>query len=211
MSTAVPQLGPRKRPVQRRSKGTFEAIVDAAAHILEERQFAGYTTNAVARRAGVSIGSLYQYFPGKDAITLELVDRQFKRLTEDVAQACKSDDWRTAISSMIRAAVRHQLQRPRLARLLDIEEGRLASDAVASAAIDKILQGIIKVIESVPGMPLDQLDSCATDILTITRALADASAIGGETNQASLERRLAVAVFGYILQSTKDSTELDQR
>lgn len=55
----------RKEPRQARSRVTIEAILDASAHILGERGSAGFTTNAVAEKAGVSIGSLYQYFPDK--------------------------------------------------------------------------------------------------------------------------------------------------
>jgi AcrR family transcriptional regulator len=58
----------RKRPRQARSRATTDAILDAAAHILGERGWAGLTTNAVADVAGVSIGSLYQYFPNKLAL-----------------------------------------------------------------------------------------------------------------------------------------------
>ncbi|MBR8500820.1 TetR/AcrR family transcriptional regulator, partial [Burkholderia cenocepacia] len=61
-SSRIP-LSPRKAPRQRRSVATVDAIVEAAARILERDGFDGYTTNAVAALAGVSIGSLYQYFP----------------------------------------------------------------------------------------------------------------------------------------------------
>jgi AcrR family transcriptional regulator len=64
----------RRRPVQARSKLTVERILDAAAHVFGERGYAG-TTNEVADRAGVSIGSLYQYFPDKDALLVALHDR----------------------------------------------------------------------------------------------------------------------------------------
>lgn len=69
----------RKSPRQRRAAATFEAIVEAAAHILRQHGAKGLTTNAVALRAGVSIGSLYQYFPDKQAIVRALVEREFRR------------------------------------------------------------------------------------------------------------------------------------
>lgn len=72
MSETLPD--PRKRPRQARSVATFEAILEAAARILESLGFAGFNTNAVAELAGVSIGSLYQYFPSKDALIVELID-----------------------------------------------------------------------------------------------------------------------------------------
>lgn len=58
----------RRRPRQARSLATWEAIVEAAAQILERRGAAGFNTNEVAERAGVSIGTLYQYFADKHAI-----------------------------------------------------------------------------------------------------------------------------------------------
>jgi AcrR family transcriptional regulator len=65
----------RKEPQQSRSRATTDAILDAAAHILGDRGWAGLTTNAVADVAGVSIGSLYQYFPNKLAL-IEAVRRR---------------------------------------------------------------------------------------------------------------------------------------
>lgn len=55
----------RKQPRQARSRATVDAIVEAGARILSEQGWAGFTTNKVAEAAGVSVGSLYQYFPDK--------------------------------------------------------------------------------------------------------------------------------------------------
>jgi len=69
------QVKPRKQPVQARSKKTVEIILDAAARVFAEKGFSGGTTNHIALRAGVSIGSLYQYFPNKDSILVGLLER----------------------------------------------------------------------------------------------------------------------------------------
>ena len=63
---------PRKRPVQERSRETVRAILEAAAHIFEEHGLEGATTDRIAARAGISVGSLYQYYPNKDAILVAL-------------------------------------------------------------------------------------------------------------------------------------------
>jgi len=68
-------INPRKSPVQERSRFTVEQIVQAATQIFAERGYAGATTNHIAERAGVSIGSLYQYFPNKEAILVTLAKR----------------------------------------------------------------------------------------------------------------------------------------
>lgn len=62
------RTSPRKLPQQERSKVTVDAILIAAAHILTENGYDNASTNRIAERAGVSISSLYQYFPNKEAI-----------------------------------------------------------------------------------------------------------------------------------------------
>src|SRR5215475_14023896 len=66
------RLSPRKTPRQDRSRATVEALLDATADILTRQGYAKLTTNRIAERAGVNIASLYQYFPGKEAIVAEL-------------------------------------------------------------------------------------------------------------------------------------------
>jgi AcrR family transcriptional regulator len=75
-------LQPRKRPVQERSRFTVDQILEAAARVFAERGYAGTTTNHIAERAGVSIGSLYQYFPNKDTILLALHSRHMDMASE---------------------------------------------------------------------------------------------------------------------------------
>ncbi|HWF75711.1 MAG TPA: helix-turn-helix domain-containing protein [Caulobacteraceae bacterium] len=66
----------RRRPRQARSQATWEAILEAASQILERRGLAALNTNAVAERAGVSIGTLYQYFADKRAILVAAAQRE---------------------------------------------------------------------------------------------------------------------------------------
>ncbi len=72
-------LKPRKNPRQRRAKATVEAILVAAAQVFEARGYAHGTTDRIAERAGVSVGSLYQYFPNKDAILVALAQRHMEQ------------------------------------------------------------------------------------------------------------------------------------
>jgi AcrR family transcriptional regulator len=82
MSTRISDSGDvmRKTPRQARSRATVDAIVTAGARVLDTRGWSGFTTNEVASVAGVSIGSLYQYFPNKMA----LVDAIRRRHFDDV-------------------------------------------------------------------------------------------------------------------------------
>ncbi len=75
MATRKQLLEPRKPPVQQRSKATVNAIITAAAQVFETHGYAAGTTNRIAQRAGVSIGTLYQYFPSKDSIAVALLEQ----------------------------------------------------------------------------------------------------------------------------------------
>lgn len=190
-----PRVAPRKRPAQARSGVLVEAILEAAARLLDGGP-AGYTTNTIAERAGVSIGSLYQYFPSKDAITLALVERAAARLVADIEQAALLADWRAALGAMVRAAVRHQLEQPRLASALDAQEARLAALRVDLPDPARIASALAAVLARAPGAG-DRSDALA-DLIAITRALCDAAGTRGDTDVAALERRVERAVFGYL-------------
>lgn len=72
------QLRPRKQPLQARSQRTVEVILKAAAQVFARRGYAGGTTNHIAERAGVSIGTLYEYFPSKDALLVALLESHIR-------------------------------------------------------------------------------------------------------------------------------------
>ena len=69
----------RKSPRQARSRETVEVLLEAATRVLVEAGFEGASTNRIARVAGVSVGSLYQYFPNKAAIVRMLIERHVTR------------------------------------------------------------------------------------------------------------------------------------
>lgn len=90
------EFQPRKLPAQRRSRETFEALVEACARLLPRLGYAGTSTNHVAEEAGVGIASLYEYFPGKDAIVAQvaeqLVQRVLGRLAEQSAAVLQAPE-----------------------------------------------------------------------------------------------------------------------
>src|SRR6478752_4873015 len=81
----------RRIPRQSRSEETVAAILEGAAQVLEAGGLAGFTTNAVAERAGVSIGTLYQYFADKQALLRALADREIRRTLAAIAVALRGD------------------------------------------------------------------------------------------------------------------------
>lgn len=88
--SATRQVTPRKLPVQQRSRANVERILEAAASLLDEKGYDHLTTAAIARQAGCSIGSIYQYFPNKHAIMTSLVERWLAADNEVLEQVEKN-------------------------------------------------------------------------------------------------------------------------
>lgn len=206
--TAQPQdqrTRPRKQPRQARAQHTVNAIIEASARILEEQGHGGFTTNAVAELAGASIGTLYQYFPDKDALLGALIARETSRLVEEVEAASMVATGRGALDGVIEAAVRHQVRRPRLARLLDFEEARLPLDADTQLVRAKIATLLADIL-SRPDLPQQSdMPSATGDVLAIIRGMLDAAGERGEEGHALLIVRVRRAVLGYL--SMPDSVE----
>lgn len=78
---ANPQISLRKNPKQARSNALMEAVLEAAVQVLVKEGAARFTTARVAEKAGVSVGSLYQYFPNKAAILFRLQSDEWKQTT----------------------------------------------------------------------------------------------------------------------------------
>jgi len=82
--SAKPLSGIRKAPVQARAQATVETIFDATARIVENEGEGALTTNRIAHDAGFSIGTLYQYFPSKEAVVLAMLKRERDRALADL-------------------------------------------------------------------------------------------------------------------------------
>lgn len=114
-------LHPRKRPQQVRGELTRERILVAAAQVFAEYGYAAGTTNRIAERAHVSIGSLYQYYPNKDAILVELVDRHLDAGEDALRRQQEGglpDMVEGAMRVLVRVAVENHLDDPQLLRVM---------------------------------------------------------------------------------------------
>ena len=105
-----PQISSRKQPKQARSNDLIAAVLDAAVQVLRTEGASRFTTGRVAERAGVSVGSLYQYFPNKAAILFRL----------------QSDEWRRT-SAMLRDILEDGT-RPPMERLRTVTHAVLRSE-----------------------------------------------------------------------------------
>ena len=114
------RTSPRKQPKQRRASVTVEAILTATARILVRDGFERATTNRIADEAGVSVGSLYQYFPNKEALVAVLMERHVREmyavLEREIARL-SSLPLRRAVRELVDLMVQAHAVEPKLHRV----------------------------------------------------------------------------------------------
>lgn len=164
MSPADRRLAPRRKPRQVRAELTRERILTAAAHVFSEFGYSAGTTNRIAEHARISIGSLYQYFPNKDAILAELLVRHIDRGAWTGAQELDlaPGTLTEAVRSLVRDAIDHHRDDPQLLRIM-IEEAPISSELVE--AIDRHGQARVSQVRDVlarhPDVRVRDLDVAA--------------------------------------------------
>ena len=191
-------LKARKVPGQARSQETVAVILEASARILESEGVRGFNTNAIAAKAGVSIGSLYQYFPNKDSIVLALIssfEESFHNTVVKAVQDGKGKGLKPRLRLVVRALVSAHYYRPRLKRVLETEEERLGSEADESAFHANLLQ-LLRDHKKEMAMPVSRVTERV--FMAILRALVDFGLASGASPQ-STEQRAMRAIYGYLL------------
>lgn len=148
---------------------TVAALVEACGQVLEQHGLGRLSTNRVAERAGASIGSLYQYFPAKEALLQALADRERAQLLAELTALASglppqagqlsgsetsaprgsgpllaSEPLWLCLHAMVGAGLRHQFGRPGMARALEDQDQTPASRA-AAAAFDQAVSALLAV------------------------------------------------------------------
>jgi AcrR family transcriptional regulator len=129
------RLSPRKTPRQERSRATVEALLEATTDILIREGYARLTTNRIAERAGVNIASLYQYFPGKEAIVAELRRRhgaEQRAALRQVLEQRTTGELASTIRTLVSVGVTGHASAPRLHRVFTEEIPALGYRDVAA-------------------------------------------------------------------------------
>jgi AcrR family transcriptional regulator len=116
-----PLTNPRKEASQERSRATVDALVDATARILVREGFDKASTNRIAEVAGVSVGSLYQYFPSKEALVAAVIERHQQEILQlvrgELAKVANQPIER-GIRTLVAMAVKAHRLDPKLHRVL---------------------------------------------------------------------------------------------
>lgn len=152
---------PRKQPKQQRAAETRERILRAAAHVFAQHGYVAGTTNRIAERAEVSIGSLYQYFPNKDAILRALMTAHADAGMALIAQRLAAglpirlDD---KLRVFVRATIDNHRDNPRLHRVLFEEAPRAPEFLVHMHAMERqAVDAAVALLGQHPSVRLSRL------------------------------------------------------
>ena len=204
---------PRRKPTQERSRATVDAIIEAAARVFEAQGYAHTTTNHIALRAGVSIGSLYQYFPNKDAILVALLERHADdgaRLIGELAARAEAEEWslRAVLEHFVEAIVEYHLVAPRLQHVLLNEAPRPPGVvALRHQLEDRVADLVSRLIDLKLGVEVPRPDIVAWLIVHVVEGLAHEFVVHPprDTDRDALVREVVALIEGYL--TRRDDTD----
>lgn len=148
-ATVTRRVRQRKQPVQERSQATVDAVLEATLQVLKREGFQALTTTRVAQRAGVSVGTLYQYFPDKASIVTALKLRYFERMVstvQEVASSVAGAPLEVAIPALIDALLRFKREHFDLAMAIREPMVALGGESLLREASQKLVEATASVL-----------------------------------------------------------------
>ncbi|EKF57556.1 TetR family transcriptional regulator [Agrobacterium albertimagni AOL15] len=146
-------LKARKTPRQARSASTIDAIFEATIQVLIREGTHRLTTTRVAERAGVSVGTMYQYFPHKQALLYALNERYLDRLAEKMEQVCLAQhgkSTREMIEALVTAYWQAKIERRDVTRALYSSAVELDNEALIEAFARRMDAATMAMLQSAP-------------------------------------------------------------
>jgi AcrR family transcriptional regulator len=197
------RTAPRKKPKQERSHATVDAILVATARVLCETGYDRASTNRIALAAGVSVGSLYQYFPSKEALVAALVERHVDEMTSLVKTKLAEvhgAPLESAVETMIGAMFAAHAVDPRLHQVL-VEQvpriGRLEKLRNVECEVQALVAAFLVARPELCRAPVENM---AFVLVHAVEAVTHASVVGGvDTDRAcGVARELTHMVLRYL-------------
>ena len=202
-----PVLEPRKSPVQARSAVTVDAILKATVQVLLRAGKERLTTTRVARRAGVSVGTLYQYFPNKTAMLKAALTRHVEEIAETIEQVCREqngnplDQMATALmSAFLEAKMRDAKASVALYSVSSDIEGAKIAQKVAIRSHQAIV-GMLKSSREFAADPQLTAAMLQSAMVGVSRRLLESTA--PEKQFHTLRRELIFLACAYLNACTK--------
>jgi len=196
-------LSPRKRPQQRRSRVTIDTIFEATIQVLLANGLDRITTIQIADRAGVSVGSLYQYFPNKRALLAAVVKRHVSEVCDATILACRSVHGKPIgemCATMMSAFVDAKTRRPEVSRALYLPSAAVNADAIVKEESSRCGLAVHDMLITASDARFEQpqwvTGVLVASIVGPTRATIEAG--GDRSTFERLKRHLTALSVGYL-------------
>lgn len=171
MDVAAPgHLSARRTPRQARSAVTVQAIFEATIQVLLAEGVHRLTTTRVAERAGVSVGTMYQYFPHKQALLYALNEHYLDRLAERVEEVCLRHHGKptaTMVAALVMAYWEAKTERSDVTRVLYSSAVELDNEALIDAFAKRMDLATMKMLATAPGANYASLDLVNATLLSV--------------------------------------------
>ena len=178
MQDKAQRLKPRKKPVQTRSAFTVDAIFEGCIQVLLAQGPERLTTTKVAECAGVSVGTLYQYFADKHSLLAGVLEKHLIDIAERVEQACKESHGQpleSAVRNLVQAFFAAKLERPDVSRALYAVSAELEGNALVMQYAQRTQTSIVALMQSVPDLAVKDL--LASSFLVTTSLIGPTQAL----------------------------------
>lgn len=193
----------RKRPRQARSEATVSAILEATAQVLVEEGYDRASTNRVAKRAGVSIGSVYQYFPNKEALVGELVDRYSNEITQMVMGYLGGDldvPPEQMAPRIVQAMIEAKRRDPKLARVLRDQIPRVGRMQLYESHLEAIITAAATYLtHHAERLRVEDPRTAAFVLVHAVDAATHAGVTGDGPSLEALERHVTDLLLSYLV------------
>ena len=205
MSVNKTALKPRKSPVQARSTATIEVLHEATIQVLLKEGIVKCNTTRIAERAGVSVGSIYQYYPNRDSLLAAVLQRHLDSVAEKIEELClkyEKTSIRTLISALVDEIILAKLSNPEESKALYAISGERGGLDLSKRMNDRMLAAISNLLESASDIEFDDSQIVAEFVLGAIMGLIRRVLENQVTDKVEqvLESHLKLMVVAYLKQ-----------
>ncbi|WP_445406460.1 TetR/AcrR family transcriptional regulator [Acinetobacter seifertii] len=205
MSINKTALKPRKSPVQARSTATIEVLHEATIQVLLKEGIVKCNTTRIAERAGVSVGSIYQYYPNRDSLLAAVLQRHLDSVAEKIEELClkyEKTSIKTLISALVDEIILAKLSNPEESKALYAISGERGGLDLSKRMNDRMLAAVSNLLGSASDIEFDDSQIVAEFVLGAIMGLIRRVLENQVTDKVEqvLESHLKLMVVAYLQQ-----------